>query len=176
VRSTRGVLALGGVAALCASALVIAPAIAQAPQQAKIDIVGGVKLKAGVSITDDQRFAPRDRSVRSGGKVRLVNKAKTQDPHTISLVKRSDLPRTAQQAFECAACGPFFAAHEVNDETGDVGKPVVNVGQAGFDQPGDSLFFGPGATVRFDVSADAGKTLYYLCAVHAWMQGKLRVR
>jgi hypothetical protein len=165
VRSLRSALALAGAAALCASALVIAPAIAQAPKQAKLRIVGGVQMKPGQFVRDDQRFAPRDRAVRSGGKVRLANKAKTED-----------LPRTAQQAFQCAVCGGFFEAHEANEETGDVGKPVVEVGEPGFDKPGDSIFVAPGATVRFDVSADRGKTLYYLCAVHPWMQGKLRVK
>jgi hypothetical protein len=175
VKSVRTVLALGGVSALCASALVIAPAIAQAPNQAQMRIVGGVTMKPGQFLKDDQRFAGA-REVRSGGSVRLVNKSKTEDPHTISLVKKSDLPRTAAEAFECAACEHFFMAHEVNEETGEPGKPVVDVGKPGFDQPGDSMVVAPGATVRFDVSADRGKTLFYLCGVHPWMQGKLRVR
>jgi hypothetical protein len=176
VRTLRVGIALAGAAALCASAATIAPAMTQAPKTAKLSIVGGVQMKAGKFIRDDQRFAPRNLEVRSGGSVRLRNRAKTEDPHTISLVKKSDLPRTAQQAFNCEACGPFFGAHQVNEETGDVGVPVVNVGEQGFDQPGDSIFIAPGATVKFDVSADRGKSLYYLCAVHPWMQGKLRVR
>jgi hypothetical protein len=176
VRSLRVVLALGAVAALCASAATIAPAMTQPPKTAKLSIVGGIKMQAGKWIRDNQRFAPANREVRSGGEVRLRNRAKTEDPHTLSLVKKSDLPRTAQQAFACEACGPFFEAHQVNEETGDVGVPVVNVGDEGFDQPGDSIFVPPGGTVSFDVSADRGRTLYYLCAVHPWMQGKLRVR
>jgi plastocyanin len=176
LRSLRLVLALGAAAALCASAAAIAPAMTQPPKTAKLSIVGGIQMKAGKFIRDDQRFTPANREVRSGGSVRLRNRADTEDPHTISLVKKSDLPRTAQQAFNCEACAPFFGAHQVNEETGDVGVPVVNVGEPGFDQPGDSLFVAPGATVRFDISADRGKTLYYLCAVHPWMQGKLRVK
>lgn len=168
----KKLLLLAAAASLC----IAVPAFAQAPQNAKLSIVGGIQMKAGEWIRDDQRFAPRNLDVRSGGRVTLRNKAKTEDPHTISVVKKSDLPKTAQQAFECAACGPFFEAHQVNEDTGDVGQPVVNVGQPGFDQPGDSLFVAPDATVRFDVSADRGKSLYYLCAVHPWMQGKLRVR
>jgi hypothetical protein len=177
VRSLRVALALAGTAALCASAAAIAPAMSQPPQTAKLSIVGGIQMKAGKFIRDDQRFAPANREVRSGGSVRLRNRAKTEDPHTLSLVKRSDMPRTAEQAFACEACGSFFEAHQVNEETGDVGVTLVNVGEEGFDQPGDSIFVPPGGgTVRFDVSADRGKTLYYLCAVHPWMQGRLRVR
>jgi hypothetical protein len=174
VRTRNAIVAV--VAALGVSALVIGPAVAAGGGPAKLRIVGGVTVKPGTSITDDQRFAARNLRVRSGQTVRLRNRARTEDPHTLSLVRRRDLPRTPAETFECEACGPFFGAHQVNEETGDVGQPLVNVGKEGFDQPGDSIFVPPGGTVRFDVTADEGRTLYYLCAVHAWMQGKLRVR
>ena len=177
MRTRKAVAALAAVAAVGASALVIGPAVAAGGGgQAQLRIVGGVTLKPGQSITDDQRFAARNLRVRSGQTVRLRNRARTEDPHTLSLVRRGDLPRRPADAFNCEACGPFFGAHEVNEETGDVGQPVVNVGAEGFDQPGDSIFVPPGGTVRFDVTADRGRTLYYLCAVHPWMQGKFRVR
>jgi hypothetical protein len=156
VRSLR----MGVVVAVTASLCVAVPAVAQAPKNAKLRIVGGVQMQPGKFIRDDQRFKPGNLNVRSGGSVTLRNRAKTEDPHTLSLVNKSDLPRTPQEAFECEACGPFFAAHQVNEETGDVGQPLVNVGETGFDQPGDSIFVPPGGTVRFDVSADKGKTLY----------------
>jgi hypothetical protein len=43
------------------------------------------------------------------------------------------------------------------------------------DQPGDSLWLAPGATISSQVSAPAGTTLFYLCAIHGWMQGRLTV-
>ena len=176
MRSRKGIAALAALAALGTSALVIGPAGAQGPAPKKLRVVGDTVVKPGKFVKDTQRFAPRNLEVRSGQTVRLANKAKTQDPHTLSVVRRADLPRTVAETFNCEACGPFFGAHQVDQETGDVGQPVVNVGDEGFDQPGDSVFFGPGETVRFDVTADRGRTLYYLCAVHPWMQGKLRVR
>jgi plastocyanin len=42
--------------------------------------------------------------------------------------------------------------------------------------PGDSLFQAPGKNVSAVVSAPAGTTLYYLCAIHPWMQGKIVVK
>jgi plastocyanin len=176
VRSRKGIAAVAAVAALGASAVVIGPAGAQGGGPAKLRVVGDTVVKPGKFVKDDQRFAPRNLQVRSGQTVRLRNRAKTEDPHTLSVVRRADLPRTAAETFNCEACGPFFGAHQVDQETGDVGVPVVNVGDEGFDRPGDSIFFGPGETVRFDVTADRGSTLHYLCAVHPWMQGKFRVR
>lgn len=170
---TRSVVAT---VVICGSALAAAPAVSQAPNQAKLRMVGGTQMKPGKFIRDDQRFAPRNLAVRAGGKVRLANKARTEDPHTLSVVKKSDLPKNAVQAFNCRVCGEFFEAHGVDEESGDIANPVVNVGGAGFDRPGDSIFVPPGGTVRFDVGQAAGRTLYYLCAVHPWMQGKLRVR
>jgi hypothetical protein len=99
VRSVRIALALAGAASLCASAIAIAPAVAQAPRLAKLKIVGSLQLKPGQFVKDDQRFAPRDATVRSGGRVRLRNRADTEDPHTISLVRRADLPRTPDTVF-----------------------------------------------------------------------------
>ena len=158
---------LVAVAGLC----LVAAAPASALQ--RIDIVGKQVLKPGQFYKDTQRFAPRNVTVDSGEKVRVRNRAKSEEPHTLSLVKRRQLP----DSFDCPACGQIEASHEVNPETGEPGKPVVNVGSAGFDQPGDSIIINPGGDkVSFDVTADAGKTLYYLCIIHPWMQGKIRVK
>jgi len=51
----------------------------------------------------------------------------------------------------------------------------VNVGQPGLDQPGDSLLILDGQTIGATISASAGTNLFYLCAIHPWMQGQLRV-
>ena len=57
--------------------------------------------------------------------------------------------------------------------------PVVDVGAPGFNEPGDSLFFvaeEPFNTISAQVTAPAGTTLKYLCAIHPWMQGTITVR
>lgn len=51
-------------------------------------------------------------------------------------------------------------------------------GPNGLDQEGDALVilpFGPHKTATWLVSAKPGTTLYYFCAVHEWMQGKIKV-
>jgi hypothetical protein len=42
---------------------------------------------------------------------------------------------------------------------------------------GDSWFSGekPGGTVEQVVTAKAGTTLYFMCAIHPWMQGSIKV-
>lgn len=163
-------IAIVTAAVIALSGLVAGPAAAA--DKKKLRIVGGLVFKAGKYVKDDQRFAPRNLAIRKGGKVRLRNKARTPDPHSISVVRRRQLP----SSFDCPVCADFFAAHEVNEETGDVGKPRVDVGDEGFDRPGDSLYVPPKGTVNFKVTAPRGKTLHYICAVHPWMQGKIRVK
>ena len=53
---------------------------------------------------------------------------------------------------------------------------MVNVGRPGLDQPGDSLLIDAEQPVtRARVTADPGTTLHFICAIHPWMQGKLKV-
>jgi len=92
--------------------------------------------------------------------------------HSISLVERAQLPT----GFDCEICGEIFAAHGAGGPGGGPANPVVDVGAPGYDQPGDSTFVAPHATVRFAVSAAAGTTLHFICAIHPWMQGRIKVR
>src|SRR5207245_1229224 len=94
--------------------------------------------------------------VRSGALVTLTNT--TVDPHSLSIVKRSQLPRTIRQVENCTVCGAIAKSHGVNPEgppqEGPPPIPRVNVGAAGFDQPGDSIVIGPkghGGQVTFKV-------------------------
>ena len=45
------------------------------------------------------------------------------------------------------------------------------------DRPGDSAFVAPiqHANVTLKVTAKPGTTLYFMCAIHPWMQAKLIV-
>jgi hypothetical protein len=53
---------------------------------------------------------------------------------------------------------------------------VIDVGSPGLDAPGDSLLFFAGESISATISAPAGSTLFYLCAIHPWMQGSISVR
>jgi hypothetical protein len=51
----------------------------------------------------------------------------------------------------------------------------VNAGGTELDQPGDSLLLFPGESISAEVSAAAGTTVSYVCAIHPLMQGSITV-
>jgi len=173
IRSTA-VLALG------VFALAAGSASAAAPKQNTITAVGGMKVKANAYVQDDQRWDADSYSVKSGATVTLRDKSTENQPHTLSLVKK--LPKTPAQIMGCAACGPLMAAHEANMETGEVGKPLVDAGAEGFQTggdkatAGDSIYLPPKGKVTFKVTASKGTTLNFICAVHPWMIGTIKVK
>jgi plastocyanin len=121
------------------------------------------------------RFGPGKLTVKSGRTVSVKNPS--NEPHSISVVQKKQLPKTTKQIDGCfeGICGQLAGAHEFPEGEGPPAKPLVNVGPEGFDRPGDSIVFNPEENVTFDVTAAKGKTLYYLCGFHPWMQGTIAV-
>jgi len=152
------------------------------PSKAKIAIKGGESFKPNAYDKDASRFAPGTVTVRSGATVTLTNQG--DEPHTLSLVAASAVPRTLAQLHNCAICGQISLAHGVDPNgpptAGLPPRPVVDVGAAGFDQPGDSTIIGPkgspASKVTFKVTAKAGTTLHFICIIHPWMQGRILVK
>ena len=137
--------------------------------------IGGVEFEPNRHIQDNMRFN-RDRVViRSGGTLTVRNR--TDAPHTISLVKRSDQPRTLRQMEACfgGACGELMAAHGVTSPEAEPTIPLVDVGETGLDRAGDSALFMKDP-LKLKVSASKGKNLFYICLIHPWMQGRIAVR
>lgn len=120
------------------------------------------------------RFTPGFASVNSGDDVTWQHDDRTTAPHTATIV--AEFPEATLDAiFGCGApdqpCGQALAAHMAGGF-----NPVVDVGAPGFGSPGDSLFFFDDGSITATVTAPAGVTLKYLCAIHPWMQGELRVQ
>ncbi len=169
-------IAGGGTAAVSASG---AADTAQAPDTAVVKQTSGFGFKPNRYIKDKLRFNKDVYTVQSGGTLRLVNTVPDEGPHTVSVVKKKDLPTS----FNCPVCDKLGEAHGA-DPNGN--KPpkfdfVENgVGQrdpANFNKPGDSAIVGPdkGDKIEAPVTAPAGKTLHLLCIIHPWMQAKLKV-
>lgn len=129
------------------------------------------------------RFAPEAITVRSGERIRFVDRDQDDDePHTATIVNKADLPSNFDEldaCFEGGPCGEALAAHDPNGDQEPPFVLVVNQGQPGLDTAGDSLLFGgdlDNQSISARVTAASGTTLQYLCAIHPWMQGRIKVR
>jgi plastocyanin len=136
-----------------------------------VRLLGTETFEANTLIQATFRFSPERLFPHSGESVRWIDQDKTEDPHTITVVRRSQLPTSVPEVFQCEACNAALDAHFSSNPP----KVRVNVGAPGLDQPGDSLLLLPDASIGAQVTADPGTRLYYLCSIHAWMQGKLVV-
>jgi plastocyanin len=140
------------------------------------------------SATDSMYFSPATTSVKSGAMLTFTYDGKPMDePHTISVVAKKDLPTTNAQINACEnggnpVCNKIIAGLIKNPKappgpTNDIIHWVVNAGQPGLDSPGDSVAI-EGAkhkSISIKVTAPAGTTLYFFCVVHPWMHGKITV-
>ncbi|HVV89798.1 MAG TPA: hypothetical protein VHB53_04835 [Solirubrobacterales bacterium] len=130
-------------------------------------------------------FGPK--TIVEGEELRVVNDTPPSmvGPHTFSLVTKGSLPKTAKARKTCFTPGKICMAiahwYGLKGEENPK-NPIVEAGAEGWDtmgtvtKKGDSYFFGKkGASVEQVVTAKAGTTLYFICAVHPWMQGRIKV-
>jgi plastocyanin len=177
-------VALAATAALGVSAVAIGPALAAPAKKDhnKIVIRDGQTYKPGFYARFNLRFTPFKQTVRTGTTVTVTRKdLSSGEPHSISFVKKSQLPKTNRAIDKCSKpagiCLKVAIAHQFDPQTGNVAKPIVDVNKPGVDGPGDSYYIDPKTpTLSFKITAKKGKTLYYFCAVHPWMQGSIKVR
>lgn len=164
-----------GVAALAAASSVSVGQAAPDDGGATIKTRGRNGVRINELIFSTLRFAPERVGVQSGDRITLVHADTSGEPHTLTVVRETDLPETVDEVFNCEACAlgqRHFASDppdpRIEDDEGD--------GEVGLDGRGDSLLIFPGESIKRQVSAPAGASLYYLCAIHPWMQGRINVR
>ncbi len=176
---------VAGLAGVVAIGIVGTADGAGAPSRATVKAVSpGVSIKPNRYIQDGLRWNKDVYQVKSGGSVRVVNVAADEGPHTLTIVKKSDLPKSG--SFRgCRICDKLGKAHGA-DHNSDA-PPTFNflengVGQntpPNVDRPGDSGVTGPGKkneAISMKVTAKKGSTLYFVCLIHPWMQAKLLVK
>ncbi|HZO04904.1 MAG TPA: hypothetical protein VFB52_00820 [Solirubrobacterales bacterium] len=126
-------------------------------------------------------------TVTQGDTLKIVNSTdpKKIGPHTFSLVKKGVLPKTAPARKACFSpkhiCLSIAEWHKFNPKTEKIGLDPVEVGPKGWSTAGDNSKKGDswftekkGETFEQQVTAAPGD-LYFICAVHSWMQGKVKV-
>jgi hypothetical protein len=130
-------------------------------------------------------------TVTAGDQLEIFNKTnpKQVGPHTFSLVTKGSLPKTRKAMNSCFApkkiCLAIAKWHGFNPKTEKISVNLVKAGPAGWStmgnatgKKGDSWFTGEkkkGTHVTQTVTAAAGTTLYFMCAVHPEMQGQVEV-
>lgn len=126
--------------------------------------------------------------VKAGRMLRIRNNTSPRKigPHTFTLASAKVLPRTRKAQERCFSpgkvCMDAAIAHELDEETEKIGRPLVEAGAKGWDRrfarkrTGDSWYTEKkGETFSQKVSAKPGTTLHFLCVVHPDMQGKIEV-
>lgn len=164
------------IAATAAALLFVAGGTATAAGAATVRARGGVEFVPNQYIRDTTRFAPGAITVRPNERVTWIDADRIPDPHTVTVIRRREVPDRLGEVFQCRVC-QLANAHlaDPNDPNSDVARVRVNVGAPGLNTRGDSLFLAPRGRISGRVTASAGSTLYYFCAIHPWMQGSIRV-
>jgi hypothetical protein len=175
--------------AACAAGLCLAvggtsAALAAGPAKTTIKEKSGLQMKPNRYVKDMLRWDKDVYHVRSGGTLHVVANDVNEGPHTFTVVKKSDLPRNAAQMNRCKVCETLGQAHgaDPNSDAPPKFQFLENgVGQdtaPDVDRPGDSGVTGEGKKNEFidlKVTAKKGTTLNFMCLIHPWMQGKVRV-
>jgi hypothetical protein len=151
---------------------------------------GVTKVKMEFNRADKELFFDAPATVAAGDELQIKNNTNPRavGPHTFSLVREQDLPQTRDEQKACSRkfegiCGAIAIKwHEVDLQTGQIGENPVEVGKQGWDRKGslkrkgDSIVIErKGEKFQREVTAEPGKELYFICAVHAEMQGQIDV-
>lgn len=147
----------------------------------------GVTAEIDMKFEKGKIFFEGPKTVTQGDTLKIVNSTdpKKVGPHTFSLVKKSVLPKTAPARKACFSpkhiCLSIAEWHKFNPKTEKIGLDPVKAGPAGWSTAGDNAKKGDswftekkGEALAQEVTAAPGD-LYYICAVHSWMQGKVKV-
>lgn len=127
-------------------------------------------------------------SVHKGDQLEIVNTTNPKEvgPHTFSLVTQGSVPKTRGARQSCFTpnhiCMSIAKWHGFQPKTEKITTDPAKAGPAGWStlgsvkKKGDSWFTEKkGDSISQEVSASAPSTLYFMCAVHPWMHGKVKV-
>jgi plastocyanin len=169
--------------ALAAGVIVVASMFLWAGSSSAADktirTMGTEDVHINSKIFSNLRFSPGNSTVKSGDAVTIDHADQTEEPHTLTIVDASELPSDVEEVFGCGEPGTLC-----DEVFSTVGPQIVDFAQAqfinvdggpGLDGRLDTVWLPPGTSISVDVTAPAGTTLAYFCAIHAWMQGTIKV-
>jgi len=130
-------------------------------------------------------------AVHVGDNLEIVNETdpKKVGPHTFSLVTKGSQPKTSSARKNCFTpkhiCLSIAKWHGFDPKTEKISINPAKAGPAGWStlgsttSKGDSWFTGEKKGTSFSqlVTADPATTptIYFMCAIHPWMQGSVKV-
>ena len=168
-----------GVGAMVALTSVALGAASSTASDKTIRTMGTEDVHINSKIFSDLRFSPGNTTVMSGDDLTISHDDKTQEPHTLTIVNADERPTDTDSVFACGEpgtlCDEVFGTvqPQIVDETK---SQFVDVsGAAGLDGRLDTVWLPAGTSITVPVSAPSGTTLAYFCAIHAWMQGTIKV-
>jgi plastocyanin len=174
-RKLASFVALVSVAALTVASAISSTGSAGPRTHDQINVVaarGGEDFEPNALIFSTFRFDPGLTKAHTGERLRVVDQDRSaEEPHTLTIVRGRDVPDTFEEIFSCVPCGEALNQHFATDPP----TLKVNVGAPGLDAPGDSLLFFSGQSIGSTISADGPRTLWFVCALHPWMQGRIVV-
>jgi hypothetical protein len=142
----------------------------------KVNTSGENEVAINKILFSTLRFSPETIRADSGAKLVLRHADQTTEPHTLTLVAQEDLPTTYDEVFACGEPdGPCEAASGHFPEGAAEPVAVLEEGEPGLDEAGDSLYVAEEESIKATIAARSGSTLYFLCAIHPWMQGSILV-
>jgi len=173
------VLAVSAAAALCA---IFAPSLASAETPAT-----GTTDTISIELTKGKLKFVAPASIKQGDQLEIVNDTdpKKVGPHSFSLVTPGSVPATPSARKNCFTpkhiCMSIAKWHGFNPKTEQISIDPAKAGPEGWStegsvtKKGDSWFTEKkGETFSQQVTAQPG-TLYFICAVHPFMHGKVQV-
>jgi len=171
---------------------IASPTIASGNRTINIAGQGAIWGGPNTFITSTYHFGTGPIFVKSGTEIAITDN--TDDPHTLTLAVKSDVPNTASAAIGCGqsstdlcstALGIGLANYEGTGAQCDVGTTGTSAGTSSSDPcplstpynlgtstNGDELAVFPGQTIYFTISGTPGTVIHFLCAIHPWMQGE----
>jgi hypothetical protein len=176
------------VAVIVAAGMVVAGAVAGRGTSSAVVTVKAVtkppKMVVNRYVQDGLRWDKDVYKVKSGGTIHVLNNAADEGPHTFTVVREKDEPKTGLQMVRCKICEALGKAHGADPNSDAPPKfPFLEngVGQKSppsIDRPGDSGVTGPGKkgeSIDLKVTAKPGTKLYFMCLIHPWMQAVVDV-
>jgi hypothetical protein len=183
----RILLAAVPLAALVTALLASGSAAAETPAPAPVAGKSVVKIV----LTGKKLAFEAPETVYEGEQLEVLNETNPRQvgPHTFSLVEKGTIPKTKNAQKSCFTPGHICLSiakwHGFNPKTEKISINPVEAGPEGWStlgnnkgKKGDSWFTGEtkkGTHFSQEVTAKAGTTLYFVCAVHPWMHGSIKV-